>query len=67
MDLELATLYDISEELSKRGLQFVIFIEKTKINDGHGELEVCVDANKDLQELVEVLAPYFGIKPENEN
>jgi len=65
MELELATLSDISLELSKRGLQFVIVLEKTKINNGCGQLEVCVDANKNLQELVEVLAPHFGIKPES--
>lgn len=62
MDLELATITDIINELSKRGLQFLIVIEKTKVNDGTGELEIACDAKKDLPELVELLAPYFGIE-----
>jgi hypothetical protein len=62
MDLELATVYDIVEELSKRGLQFIIAIEKTKNRNGKiAELELCVDGYKDLEEIANLLLPHFGI------
>jgi hypothetical protein len=63
LELELATVYDIAEELSKRGMQFIIAIEKTKIRNGKtAELEICVDKNKNMREVAETLAPFFGIE-----
>lgn len=62
VELEFATVYDIAEELAKRGLQFVIAIEKTKKKDSDQlELDLCVDGGKNLEEMANVLAPYFGM------
>ncbi len=60
MDLELATVYDIVNELANRGLQFVIAIEVIN-NDEPGKVHLCVDGKKDQVAIANAVAPFFEL------
>ena len=59
MDIELATVYDIAEELAKRGSQFIIAIQVID-NDASFKIHLCVDGKKDKMEVAQVVAPFFN-------
>ena len=61
MDLELATIYDIAEELANRGSQFVIAIQVID-NNAPFKIHLCVDGDKDKMEVAQVVAPLFQPK-----
>ncbi len=63
MDLELATIYDIAEELANRGSQFIIAIQVID-NNSPFKIHLCVDRDKDKVEVAQVVAPLFN--PHNE-
>lgn len=58
MDLELATIYDIADELANRGLQFIIAIQIIN-NSEPFQLHLCVDGKKDTRAIAEIVAPLF--------
>lgn len=58
MDLELATIYDITEELANRGSQFIIAIQVID-NNAPFKIHLCVDGEKDRMEVAELVAPLF--------
>lgn len=58
MDLELATIHDIADELGNRGLQFVIAIQVID-NNNPFTIHLCVDGNKDKMEVAQIVAPLF--------
>ncbi len=58
MDLELATIYDIADELANRGSQFVIAIQVIDNNEPF-KIHLCVDGGKDKVEIAQVVAPLF--------
>lgn len=58
MELELATIYDIAEELANRGSQFIIAIQVID-NNKPFTVHLCVDDAKDKMEVAQVVAPFF--------
>ena len=58
MDIELATIYDIAEELAKRGSQFIIAIQVID-NASPFKIHLCVDGKKDKMEVAQAVAPFF--------
>lgn len=58
MDLELATIYDIADELAKRGVQFIIAIQVINNNEPF-KLHLCTDGKKNNTEVAQVLIPFF--------
>ena len=58
MELELATIYDIADELANRGLQFVIAIQVINNNEPF-KIHLCVDGEKDKMEVATLVAPLF--------
>jgi hypothetical protein len=58
MDLELATIHDIANELANRGSQFVIAIQVID-NDTPFKIHLCVDGYKDKMEVAQIVAPLF--------
>ena len=58
MDLELATIHDIAEELANRGLQFIIAIQVID-NNAPFKIHLCVDGQKDKMEVATLIAPLF--------
>jgi hypothetical protein len=60
MDLELATIDDIVNELADRGLQFIIAIEL--IGGSNFKIHLCVDGNKNKVEVANALTPFFNPK-----
>ena len=64
MDLELATIDDIVNELADRGLQFVIAIEL--IGSSNFKVHLCVDGNKNKIEVAQALMPFFNPKGNDE-
>jgi cobalamin biosynthesis Mg chelatase CobN len=61
MDLELATIDDIVNELADRGLQFIIAIE-VKDNDSPFKIHLCVDSNKNKIDVAQNLVSFFNPK-----
>jgi hypothetical protein len=61
MDLELATIHDISDELANRGSQFIIAIQVID-NNTPFKIHLCVDGDKDKMEVAQVVAPLFQPK-----
>lgn len=61
MDLELATIHDIADELANRGSQFIIAIEVID-NDSAFKVHLCVDGKKDKLEVAQTLVPFFNQK-----
>lgn len=61
MELELATIFDIAEELANRGLQFIIAIQVID-NNAPFKIHLCVDSKKDKMEVAQVVAPLFQPK-----
>lgn len=59
MDLELATVEDIVNELANRSSQFVIAIQVID-NDTPFKVHLCVDGQKDKLEVAQVIAPLFN-------
>ncbi len=59
MDLELATIYDIADELANRGLQFIIAIQVIDNNEPF-KVHLCVDGDKDKMEVAGMIAPLFS-------
>jgi len=60
MDLEIATVDDIVNELADRGLQFIIAVE---VGDSSGfKLHLCVDGDKNKIEVAHAIAPFFNPK-----
>lgn len=59
MDLELATIYDIAEELANRGSQFIIAIQVID-NISPFKVHLCVDSQKNKMEVAQVVAPLFN-------
>lgn len=59
MDLELATIDDIINELANRGSQFIIAIQVID-NDIPFKVHLCVDDQKDKMEIAQVVAPLFN-------
>jgi hypothetical protein len=59
MDLELATIYDIADELANRGSQFIIAIQVID-NNAPFKIHLCVDGEKDKMEIAETIAPLFS-------
>lgn len=59
MDLELATVDDIVNELADRGLQFIIAVE---LRGPSFKLHLCVDGNKNKIEVAHALMPFFNPK-----
>ena len=58
MDLELATIYDIADELANRGLQFVIAIQV--INNAQPfQIHLCVDSKKDKMKVANSIVQFF--------
>jgi hypothetical protein len=71
MDLELATIDDIVNELADRGLQFVIAVqlrvEGEDIERGtRFKVHLCVDGNKNKVEVANALIPFFNPKGNDE-
>jgi len=58
MELELATIYDIADELANRGLQFVIAIQVINNNERFS-VHLCVDGDKDKNEVASLIGPLF--------
>lgn len=58
MDLELATIYDIADELANRGSQFIIAIQIID-NAEPFKIHLCVDENKDKMEVAQTIIPLF--------
>jgi hypothetical protein len=58
MELEMATIYDIADELANRGSQFIIAIQVID-NNAPFEIHLCVDGQKDKMEIAQVVAPLF--------
>ena len=61
MELELATIYDIAEELANRGSQFIIAIQVID-NNAPFKIHLCVDGEKDKMEVAQLVAPLFQPK-----
>jgi len=61
MELELATTEQIADELANRGLQFVIAIQVLN-SESKFKVHVCVDGEKDKQEVAEAVAPLFDVE-----
>ena len=59
MDLELATIEDIVNELADRGLQFIIAIE---LRESAFKIHLCVDGDKNKIEVAHALMPFFNPK-----
>ena len=59
MDLELATIHDITDELANRGLQFIIALEVRNGKEPF-KIHLCVDGNKDRTEAAHAIAPLFN-------
>ena len=59
MDLELATIHDIADELANRGLQYVIAIQVIN-NESPFKIHLCTDSNKDQMEVAQAVAPLFN-------
>jgi hypothetical protein len=60
MDLQLATVGDIVNELANRGLQFVIAIEVVNNNEPK-TVHLCVDSKKDQMAIAQAVAPFFDL------
>jgi hypothetical protein len=58
MDLELATIMDIADELANRGSQFIIAIQVID-NNAPFKIHLCVDGDKDKMEVAQIVAPLF--------
>lgn len=58
MDLELATIMDIADELANRGSQFIIAIQVIN-NNAPFKIHLCVDGEKDKMEVAQLVAPLF--------
>lgn len=59
MELELATIFDIAEELANRGLQFIIAIQVID-NNAPFKIHLCVDGKKDKMEVAQAVTPFFN-------
>ena len=58
MDLELATIHQIVDEIANRGLQYVIAIQV--INNGEPlKFHLCVDGKKDKMKVAQSLIGFF--------
>jgi len=62
MDLELATIHQIADELADRGLQFIIAIQLVENNQKDFKLHLCVDGKKDEKEIADALVPLFDVE-----
>jgi len=60
MELELATIRDIADELANRGLQFIIAIQIIN-NTEPPTVHLCLDGNKDQREVAESVIPFFEL------
>lgn len=58
MELELATIQDIADELANRGSQFIIAIQVID-NNSPFKVHLCIDGEKDKVEVAEIIAPLF--------
>jgi len=58
MELELATIQDIADELANRGVQFIIAIQVID-NNAPFKVHLCIDGEKDQTEIAEIIAPLF--------
>lgn len=61
MELELATIDDIVNELADRGVQFIIAIQVID-NDTPFKIHLCVDGNKNKIDVAQSLVPFFNPK-----
>lgn len=59
MELELATIHDIVDELANRSLQFIIAVEVRNGNESF-RIHLCVDGNKNKTEVAHAVAPLFN-------
>lgn len=58
MELELATIHDIADELANRGLQYIIAIQVIDNNEPF-KVHLCVDGEKNKMEVATLVAPLF--------
>jgi hypothetical protein len=58
MDLELATIHDIVDELANRGSQYIIAVQVID-NGAPFKLHLCVDGNKDKMKIAQSLIGFF--------
>lgn len=65
MDLELATIGEIAEELSKRGRQFIIALEVID-SDPDFKLQLCTDGNKNQEDVARAIIRFFGLSEVSE-
>lgn len=59
MDIELATIGEIVDELANRGKQFIIAIELHKSKEPF-KIHLCVDGQKNKTEVAYAVAPFFN-------
>lgn len=59
MDLELATVDDIVNELANRGLQFIIAVQ---LRGSDFKVHLCVDGNKNKIKVANALMSFFDPK-----
>lgn len=58
MELELATIYDIADELANRGSQYIIAIQVID-NNAPFKVHLCIDGEKDKMEVAKIIGPLF--------
>lgn len=58
MELELATIHDIVDELANRGSQFIIAIQVID-NNVPFKIHLCVDGKKDKMGVAQAVTPFF--------
>lgn len=59
MELELATVHQIIDEIANRGLQYIIAVQV--INNAEPfKIHLCVDGDKDKKEVAQAVAPFFN-------
>lgn len=59
MDLELATIHDIADELANRGLQYIIAIQVIDNNEPF-KIHLCVDGKKDKHDIANAIVSFFN-------
>jgi hypothetical protein len=59
MELELATIHQIADELANRGSQFIIAVQ-VRNNYDPFKIHLCVDGQKDKMEVAKALVGFFN-------
>jgi hypothetical protein len=62
MELELATIHQIADELANRGLQFIIAIQVVKHENEPFQIHLCTDEAKNEKEVIDAILPFFEVE-----